>query len=220
MNLEIAAIITALAEYYSKNLSDTQLEMYTQDLSDISPEALKSAAVMYRTNPKNSFFPLPGALREILLQADGRPGVEEAWSMAPKDETSAAFINEEIMDAWNTAEALLADGDTMVSARMAFKEVYERRVRESRDRGVKPKWWLSRAQGSNRDSENDKIIRDAIQKGRLTEPEARVMLPDFGTARKQTLLGTNARMNPDIIINSSDTFNSIGEIAKKLQVVK
>jgi hypothetical protein len=58
--------LIALAEYYGQQLSEAQLVMYSEDLSDLSSEEVEEAAIFYRRNPKNIRFPLPAQLREAI----------------------------------------------------------------------------------------------------------------------------------------------------------
>lgn len=66
---EIAKIIVALAEYYSRTLSTNQIAMYVEDLIDLEPQQLVDAVKKYRLDPKNEFFPLPVKLKAMIGQA-------------------------------------------------------------------------------------------------------------------------------------------------------
>lgn len=203
--------VVAMAEYYDKTLSPGQIAMYVEDLKNIKIDLLLAGFKKYRDDAKNDFFPRPAKIKEMIESLDGRPGVEEAWSLAPKSDHESAYINNEIATAWAGANDLLTSGDSLISARMAFKEIYERVVRDNRSRGVKPKWWLSRATGSNRDTEDEKAIRDAINLNRLSSPEALALLPHINSSREKS--------KPILIDGPSDgeeTFNSIGQVVQKL----
>lgn len=58
----VKRILLALAEYFDKSLTESQLAMYSQDLSDLNAFEIERASVIYRKNPKNTRFPLPSAL--------------------------------------------------------------------------------------------------------------------------------------------------------------
>jgi hypothetical protein len=45
-----------LAEYFSHPLTETQLLMYAEDLSDLTPDQAVEAALRYRKNPKTLAF--------------------------------------------------------------------------------------------------------------------------------------------------------------------
>jgi len=63
---QIKALLIQMAEYYDKQLSEPQLKMYTSDLGRYPAEALSRAFEVYRNDPKNFRFPLPGQLIAIL----------------------------------------------------------------------------------------------------------------------------------------------------------
>lgn len=63
---EIGRIVAALAEYYDKVLSATQLAMYVEDLLDLDAEQLTRAVREYRQDPKNDRFPLPAKLKALI----------------------------------------------------------------------------------------------------------------------------------------------------------
>ena len=66
MRSEIMKLIFALGEYYDKKLTPEQLEMYSQDLSSLSPDELRQAIMKYRGDGKNERFPLPAKLIEMV----------------------------------------------------------------------------------------------------------------------------------------------------------
>ena len=69
MSLDLAAVkelVIGLAAYYDKKLSPQQIAMYAEDLSTVPIEDLVRSIRLYRSNPKNSFFPLPAKLLESI----------------------------------------------------------------------------------------------------------------------------------------------------------
>lgn len=140
-------------------------------------------AALKRCFKELKFFP---TISEIVERIDdGRPGAEEAWSMAPKGDSDAAYLNNEIILAWSAAAELLKHGNEMVAARMVFKEIYDKTVKENRAKGIKPKWWLSRACGRGSDLINEAVLRDAIEKKRISVPNAIALLPSFTPSSEQ-----------------------------------
>lgn len=73
---------------------------------------------------------------------DGRPGAEEAWAMVPKSEADSAIISSDMRVAMAPALELLAQGDH-VAARMAFVEVYRKRVAIARAEHEPLGWTVS-----------------------------------------------------------------------------
>jgi hypothetical protein len=66
MKSEIIKLVFTLGEYYDKRLTPEQLEMYSQDLSVLSPEELRDAILKYRADGRNDRFPLPAKLISII----------------------------------------------------------------------------------------------------------------------------------------------------------
>lgn len=204
MEARIAQIIVGLAEYYGLTISKNQIAMYVQDLISVNPIDLEKAVYLYRNDSKNEKFPIPAKLKAIIQNFDGRPGAEEAWSMAPKNEESAGYINDEIMIAWKAASDLLRHEDNMIAARMIFKEVYEKTVKDNRTKGIPPKWWLSRASGRGSEVINQAAMRDAVERGRLTIQKAVALLPNFITTETEIKQLTQS---VDVKKLISNTFN-------------
>jgi hypothetical protein len=97
---------------------------------------------------------------------DGRPGAEQAWSLFPKNEEDAGVVTEEMSIAWGVAAPLyLSD---KIGARMAFKESYERAVREARANAKSPVWRITA--GFDKAATEGAAI-EALRKG-LVSPDA------------------------------------------------
>lgn len=105
---------------------------------------------------------------------DGRPGVEEAWSAFPKSEDEAAVVTDEMAVAWGVASELYASD--RVGARMAFKETYEREVRNARAAGTPPRWFMSA--GFSKPATEAAAI-EGLRKGLLSREQAmQYILPE------------------------------------------
>ena len=59
---EIMKIVFALGEYYSKQLTESQIAMFSEDLSKISLSDLVAAINKYKSIPENVNFPLPAKI--------------------------------------------------------------------------------------------------------------------------------------------------------------
>ena len=115
------------------------------------------------------------AVIERLDDADGRPGANEAWSIALSgfDETETIVTNNEIATAMGIAKPIMDSGDD-VGARMAFRDAYERIVREERAKGTCVNWWPSLGTDTHRRID---AVKEAVDRGRLTSERARAYLP-------------------------------------------
>lgn len=104
---------------------------------------------------------------------DGRPGVEEAWALYPKDESASAAVTTEMHLAMSPAWPLIQEGER-VGARMAFKESYERIVAQNRAAGIPVKWEMTFGfEVSGREG----ALADAVQRKRIGVDHALKLLP-------------------------------------------
>lgn len=58
----LTEILIAFGEYYDRKLTTTQIAMYVEDLTALTPDELRAACKLYRQDPKNDRFPLPAKL--------------------------------------------------------------------------------------------------------------------------------------------------------------
>lgn len=65
---QIKKLLIALSAYYFQEIPNIALDMYVEDLADLSVEQVNEAVRLYR-NPKNTRFPLPPQLRQLLEPA-------------------------------------------------------------------------------------------------------------------------------------------------------
>lgn len=84
------------------------------------------------------------AIMQRVQAADGRPGKDEAWSiaLASNDEFDTVVMTEEILLAMVAAQPILSLGDK-VGARMAFMSAYERLVSDARQQFKPTQWSVS-----------------------------------------------------------------------------
>lgn len=180
------------------------------DLADISMAFSQYAQ-------RGEYAPKPADILKILdrIKPDGRPTADEAWAMIPRDEMTSAVMTQEMADAWGVARPLLDEGD-QVAARMAFKDVYNRNVEESKRNGLPPKWFASL--GHDPDGRED-ALTDAVLRKRITAEFAeRLLSPekaDSMRARpgiKQPLLEnkTNPEMSKKLKELAATIFNKDG----------
>jgi hypothetical protein len=110
----------------------------------------------------SKFLPKPADIIEIITTRDGRPSVEEAWSLCQiaADEDETIVWSEEMQSAWLTAALPIVLSGDKVGARMAFKEHYVRLVQLARDNGLQVKWIVSPGRDAGRRSEAVKQAAD------------------------------------------------------------
>lgn len=99
---EIKKILIGLAEYYGINLTPAQLEMYSEDLLELSLEQITLAVKTIRKDPAQKFFPRPSLIIEAALGSNKDAAIEatnrivQAMSMFgwTNPESAKKFIGE------------------------------------------------------------------------------------------------------------------------------
>lgn len=123
---------------YTPNEASTGI--FFRALAPYPMAAVRDAFAAHVTTSR--FSPTPADILDQIRGAtadDGRPGAEEAWSiaLAARDEVASVVWTTEIAEAWGVARAVLPD---KIGARMAFKEAYERIVAAARQ-SRRPMFW-------------------------------------------------------------------------------
>jgi hypothetical protein len=161
----------------AKPLTAPQVAMFFRAMSEHPLDAVRAAFDGHARDPQRGRFPpLPADLIAQLQTAaedDGRPDAEEAWalSLAAADERATVVWTDEAAQAWAAARPVLAIGDE-VGARMAFREVYAKRLAAARRERVSVRWWASLGwdEAARRDA-----IEQAVSAGRLPASELRAL---------------------------------------------
>lgn len=163
-NLIDALIVTA--EATGTDLSKAALAIMVKDLTEYETEDVLMALTRCRRE-LHGRLSLAAIIDRI---ADGFPGAEEAWALAPKDEQKSAVLCEEILYAI-PIDLLELDH---IAARMAFLEAYRRNVAEARAIGQRPIWTPSWGHDPH---DRERALREAVDKDRIGPARALSMLP-------------------------------------------
>lgn len=179
------------------------LAMWFRVLSPYSLDEVRSAMDAHMRKPATGrTLPIPAdviAQIEARGGADGRPGAEEAWSIAVacRDEAVTVVWTPEIAEAWGVALPVLRLGDE-VGARMAFRQAYERLVSEVRAARRPVSWQATlghdpeqRARAIKAAADLGRVDADAMEVASLPAPRAAVALAWSGGAVSVT--GEEAR---------------------------
>jgi hypothetical protein len=193
---DVIAALKATAELYGKTLSETAGTMLLNDLRKFTPDQILAALQKCRTELRT--FPTVADIAARI--ADGRPGIEEAWAMLPRSESDSVVWTEEMAEAYGICRGLIDAGD-LVAARMSFKESYQQRVALARDKGWRVKWTPSLGHDKHA---RETALRDAVEKGRLTQGEAQKLLPEPISAP----------------VNSAEGMKQLGYIIRRLEAPK
>lgn len=165
------ALLKALmitAEIYAKDMTRAAAEVMVMDLSGYpEPHVLEALG---RCRRELRTFP---TIADILGRIDdGRPGPDEAFAMLPFDESHTVVWTAEMSEAFGVVRGL----SDRTAARMAFRDSYTKHVQAARASRVPTQWTASL--GTDRMS-REAVVREAVQRGRLTAPEAQNLLPDY-----------------------------------------
>lgn len=167
MNLTQSVAVTY--EMTGASLSDLALATIVDDLSAYPLDDVLNALSQLRKAGKRF------ALVDILERLPGAyPGAEEAWGIV-----SQCLSREEFSIVW-TDEMAQGYGlishmkEDQVGARMAFKEIYARLIREARERGEAPQWRAS----LGRDPHGRAVaVQLALSKNQISQEYAARLLP-------------------------------------------
>lgn len=171
---DIVKAIAVTAELTGASLSGPAVATMAKDLTAMHrEEAILRALTRCR---KELSRPLTaGAVFERLAEDDGRPSGDEAWAIAlqSSDEAETVVWNGEIQKAMAAARPILEAGDK-IGARMAFRDAYERIVRNNREVGIAPVWEVSLGWDKERRA---LAIETAHSLGLLSAPQVVALLP-------------------------------------------
>jgi len=137
--LQLVDALCVTAEAMGTTLSPGAAKMMADDLAMFRVDELVTALRACRHEVTGRLT--LAAIMQRVQAADGRPGKDEAWSiaLAASDQFDTVVMTEEILLAMSVAEPVLHQGDK-VGARMAFISAYERLVCAARQQ-LKPTHW-------------------------------------------------------------------------------
>lgn len=173
MTVAILKALAVTAELTGTELSANAMRVMESDLSAY-PEAAVLCALDRCRRELTGRMTL-AAIIERLNAYDGRPSADEAWASAldAVDEAATVVWTEEAQRAFAIARPVLDAGDK-VGARMAFRDAYDRIVRESRESGVALAWSVSLGWDKGR---RVTALQHAESVGRLSHQTVAGLLP-------------------------------------------
>lgn len=199
---ELAMAICATAETLGQTISSNAAQMMAEDLAEYTIEVIASALRSCRRELTGRLT--LGAILQRIQAADGRPGKDEAWSiaMAASDEFDTVLLTPEIRQAMTASGPILEAGDK-VGARMAFLSAYERLVSSARTEGLPLKWEVSLGYDQAR---RVQAIESAVRSQLISQDAGTKYLADLriapvtedGRAVAGLLTGAVARPSADV----------------------
>jgi len=168
--MAISQMLTVVAEVMQNSITPSAILLMTDDLMNFELPVIEKALHRVRRECRQL---IP---QEIFSRIDdGRPNVEEAWAMLPRDESQTVIWTEEMAEAYGVCSALLEEGDK-VAARMAFKEKYAALLAQAKAEFKPAKW--SATLGTDKTARED-ALELAVETGKLSAEHARQLLPDL-----------------------------------------
>lgn len=161
------AELMATSEVCGMQLSEVAADLMEQDLVAYPELALIAALGRCRREVKHRL-----TLADIIERIDdGRPSADEAWAqVGTLDENRTIVTTTEALHAM-TPEIRELLGRDETAARMAYRESYRRVVTDSKTDGVPAQWTASLGHDKG---QRETVLRDAIERGRLSEQQAKV----------------------------------------------
>lgn len=173
MSIKILEAIAVAAELTNTELSKGGLLAMESDLASFPEHEVLHALTRCRRELTGRLT--LAAILERLQEADGRPNADEAWAVAccADDEAETVIWTGETAEAFYAARPLLGIGDK-IGARMAFRDSYNRIVRQSREQRIPVEWKASL--GWDKDKRREMLTK-AVELGRLPGSFAAGLLP-------------------------------------------
>ena len=168
LNPEIVKAVVVTSELTGSTLSEAGIEAMVEHLSGYPVAIVLKALHRCRLELRGGLT--LGAVMDRL--DDGHPGPETAWVMvAGLGEDDSVVWTDEMAAAYGLVRGMR----DRVAGRLAFVEDYRKRLADARQEQRPPRWWASI--GWDAAGRAGAII-EAVERKRLTEGEARALLPE------------------------------------------
>jgi hypothetical protein len=169
-SVELLQALAVTVELTGTELSEAAARIFAEDLARYPITQVLAALTRCRRELKGRL-----TIADVVSRLDdGRPGVEEAWAMLPRDESVTAVWTEEMARAASIARELMSRDE--VAARMAFKETYLRYCQEARDKGDQVTWNVSLGWDKGG---RESVVAEAVRSGRISANRAMMILPEI-----------------------------------------
>lgn len=177
---ELIEAVAVTAELCGRTFSEAAARVFVSDLARFPEPAVITALSRCRREVKGIL-----TVSDVVSRIDdGRPGVEEAWSMIPLSEQQSAVWTEEMSKAYGPCIGLIERGDH-IGARMAFKEAYTKAVTLARDAGKPVSWNVTLGYDKNG---RKPVIEEAVRVGRLAMTDVQNRFPELGITEQSPLI--------------------------------
>lgn len=166
-----AALIEAVAvtaELCGRVFSEPAARVFVQDLSGYDEAQVIDALRRCRREVRGIL-----TVQDVVSRLDdGRPGVDEAWTMLPRGEDESTVWTDEMAHAWGIAR----HASDKASQRAAFREAYLAAVAYARDQRKPANWTASLGWDAGL---RDAALMLAVHRGRISMETAREFAPQL-----------------------------------------
>ena len=212
MSANVLKAIAVTAELTGTELSAVALRVMESDLSAYPENSVLHALDRCRKELTGRLT--LAAIIERLNGDDGRPSADEAWALAldARNESLTVVWTDEARSAFSVARPVLDAGDK-IGARMAFRDAYDRIVRNNRASKVKANWTASLGWDS---CQRETALKSAESRGLLPSAHVAALLsaPKGGFIENQLFGNAKALPAPDL---SDEETERVKEWCKKLR---
>lgn len=180
-----------------RELAPDMQAAYVAALSEYSPEDVIAALRRCYTEHRGHL-----STKDIIDRLPAKdesgdwPGANAAWAACPSSEAETVIWTTEASEAHHEATV---NTDDPTAQRLAFRELYENKVKRARDAGRRPRW--HQTLGTDK-AGREQPLRDAERRGLISAETVRGLLPDGhsgDTELKQLMGGIEERMGEDWI---------------------
>lgn len=197
----ILKALAVTAELTGTELSKAGVLAFEAELMRYPEATVLKALERFRRESKGRMT-LPGVL-DLIEDEDGRPSSDEAWAMCPHSEEESTFWTNEAREAFGIARRVLESGDK-IGARMAFREAYDRLVREARAEGRRPEWSVSLGWDAQA---RERAVMKAVERGLIAPDAAQHLLPAPKSDIERVLLeGKSVAALPNLTNDDREQF--------------
>lgn len=176
--------VAVTAELCGRTFSEGAAHVFVQDLSTYPEAAVMGALARCRREVRGAL-----TVQDVVSRLDdGRPGPDEAWAALPFDEEKSVVWTDEMAAAFGLILPLLRERDR-TAARFAFREAYTKAVGAARDAGKAVNWWATLGHDSQG---RTAVLKEAVDKGRLTYDQAQAVHPMLPMAAPMKALARQA----------------------------
>lgn len=203
--------IAATAELTGTEISEAALLVFESDLSAY-PESDVLAALTRCRRELRGRLTISDVLDRISA-AGGHPTANEAWALviSSQDEAETVVLTDQVAEAAAVAQPIIDSGDE-VGARMAFRDAYDRIIRDRQDA---PRWFPSL--GTNV-AKRQIALERAVLAGRLQKTHIDGLLPPPPPNEKgQVIVGLLSGDIPSQMPRDQEFKSRIATLLKQLK---